>query len=261
MRPADLLVMEEASRLLRARSPFALCTVVRTKGSTPRKVGAKMLVRADGGILGTIGGGRVEHELVTHAQAAIATGLSAIHRLHLVHDLGMCCGGEMEVLVDPMGAPERVVICGGGHIALVLAPLCDNVGFDVTVCDELEEFASVERFPRARLLSSFDPRDWADLPLDEHTYVVIATRDHAVDQRILEQILDRDLAYLGVIGSRGKLGRFRKRLEAKGFDPARIEHVRGPIGLDIGADTPEEIAVSVVAELIGLRAARRRSPA
>lgn len=259
MRPAELEVLDEAARLLRAREPFALCTVVRTAGSTPRKPGAKMLVRRDGSVLGSVGGGRVEHEVVGEAARAIASGAARTYRAHLTHDLAMCCGGEMEILVDPMGLVERVVLCGGGHVDLALAPQCVRVGFDVLVCDELEEFASRARFPEPiRLSDSFDPADWG-VPLDGSTYVVIATRDHALDQRILESLVDRDLAYLGVIGSRGKLGRFKRRLEAKGFSAERIARVRGPIGKDIGAETPEEIAISVVAELIEVRAARRRA--
>jgi xanthine dehydrogenase accessory factor len=252
-------VLREATRLYEARLPFALCTVVRTSGSTPRKAGAKMLVRADGSLCGSIGGGRVEHEVTGEAMRALEAGAPRVFRAHLVRDLAMCCGGEMEIMIDPMGKAERVVICGAGHISRALAPLCVQVGFDVLVCDEAEEAATRARFAEpVRLADTFDPREWG-VPLDGATSVVIVTRDHAVDQQLLEALYDRDLAYLGCVGSRGKLARFRKRLEHKLADPARLARVRGPVGVDIGAQTPEEIAVSIVAELIGERAARRKA--
>ena len=260
MRPVDLAVLEEAARLLREGQPFAVCTVVRTSGSTPRKAGAKMLVRADGSAVGSIGGGRIEHEVIAVAVRAVREGGTRLVKAHLVRDLAMCCGGEMEVLVDPLSQPERVVVCGGGHIAAALAPVLSRVGFDVLVCDELEGFATRERFAEpVRLADSFEPGDWG-VPLDERTSVVIATRDHALDQRIVEALVDRPLAYLGCIGSRGKLARFRKRLEAKGVAAGAIARVHGPIGLPIGAETPDEIALSVAAELVQLRADRRGAP-
>lgn len=256
MRPDELAVLEEAARMLRAGQPFAVCTVVRTAGSTPRKAGAKMLVRTTD-IVGSIGGGRIEHEVIAEARRAMREGGPRVVKAHLVRDLAMCCGGEMEVLVDPLTTPDRVVVCGGGHVAFALAPVLARVGFEVLVCDELEGFATRERFAEpVRLSDSFDPPDWG-VPLDEHTAVVIATRDHALDQRIVEGLVERPVGYLGCIGSRGKLARFRKRLEAKGVPPAAIERIRGPIGLPIGAETPEEIALSVAAELVQLRAERR----
>ncbi len=257
MRLDDLGVLEEATRLLRAGQAFAVCTVVRTGGSTPRKAGAKMLVRADGTSIGSIGGGRIEHQVIEVAMGAMREGGPRVVKAHLVRDLAMCCGGEMEVLVDPLSTPQRVVVCGGGHVARALAPVLSRVGFEVLVCDELEGFATRERFAEpVRLSDSFDPADWR-VPLDEHTSVIIATRDHALDQRLVETLIEQPLGYLGCIGSRGKLARFRKRLEAKGIAAAALDRVRGPIGLPIGAETPEEIALSVAAELVQLRAERR----
>jgi xanthine dehydrogenase accessory factor len=257
-------VLEAALEAARAGQTAALCTIVRTAGSTPRKHATKMLVRADGSIVGTIGGGRLEKEVVdaTLALLARAEHEPRVERFHLTHDLAMCCGGEVEVLIEPLPRPRTLVVCGGGHVGKALAPLARTVGFRVVMVDEVPEFASPERFPEAeRILDSFDVRDWKGLPLDGHTFVVIATRDHAVDQAILEALLPHDLAYLGVIGSQGKVGRFAKRIEAKGFDMARFARVRAPIGLDIGAQTPEEIAVSVVAELIAVRAGHAKADA
>jgi xanthine dehydrogenase accessory factor len=245
--------------------PCVLATVVRTAGSTPRKRAARMLVDASG-IVGTIGGGRIENEVVQACRALLAEGhgaLARVVRFHLTHELGMCCGGEMEVFVEPIVPEAALVVFGAGHVARALVPLAKSVGFSPIVVDEPteagDEFATHERFPdAARIVDSFDARDWADLPLDENAYAVVVTRDHAIDQRLMESLIDKKLAYLGLIGSRRKIAVFRDRLAHKGVDVSDFaERVHAPIGLSIGAETPEEIAVAIVAELIAVRAARR----
>jgi xanthine dehydrogenase accessory factor len=257
-------LFSEIVRLHNSGTPCVLATVVRTSGSTPRKATARMIVLGDGRIVGTIGGGRVEKEVSDAAQALLAEGDGArpkLLRYHLTHELAMCCGGEMEVFVEPIVPAPTLIVCGGGHVAHALVPLARRVGFSPVVVEEAEEMASPERFPDAvRLVDSFDPRDWKQLPIDGSSYVVIVTRDHAQDQALLEHFLSRDgaePAYLGLIGSRRKIEMFKQRLEARGVDPARFERLHAPIGLDIGAETPEEIAVAIVAELIQARAARR----
>ena len=267
--PADVFEALVACR--REGRACALATVVRTSGSTPRKQSARMLFVDGGALVGTIGGGRVEKEVMDACAALIGEGAAArpkLLRYQLTHDLAMCCGGEMEVFVEPMVPEPQLVVCGGGHVARALVPLARSVGFAPVVVDEPSDdggadMASPERFPdAARLLDSWDVRDWKDVPLDERTYVVIVTRDHAVDQRLLEALVDRDVAYLGMIGSRRKVEMFHRRLEARGVSPERLARLHAPIGLDIGADTPEEIAVAIVAQLIAVRAARRgRGPA
>ncbi len=237
---------------------FALITVVRTAGSTPRKAGAKMLVREDGTTCGTVGGGAIEHALLQEAQASLQERRPRLVRRHLTRDLAMCCGGEMEAFIEPLGIKETLVLVGAGHIHGALAPIAQALGFVVVVADDLEEYAREDRFPGARLALSFDPRDW-NVALDGGAYVVVASRDHAVDQDVLEKLarLEARPAYLGVIGSQAKLLKFRKRLEARGIADAWIARIRGPIGVDVGAETPAEIAVAVAAELV---AVRRRGP-
>ena len=309
-------VLREALRRAKGAGPQALATVVRTSGSTPRHAGAKMVVGADGSSFGTIGGGRVELE-AARAGAEVAGGApSRIVRHHLVRDLAMCCGGSMEVLVQPVspsapaieealelaarrrpgllvsrldGAamaleerathagrrptlegdrfaepilpPDRVVIFGLGHVSRALGPVLAGLGFEIAVCDDDETGALAAAPPWAqRTVDSFDLPDVerAIGPLGFADYVIITTRDHAIDQRILEQALAHpaldQLAYLGLIGSRGKIGRFKKRLTGKGVaSEERWSRLRAPIGLDIAAETPAEIAISVAAELIRLR--------
>jgi xanthine dehydrogenase accessory factor len=254
-------VFGEIVRLHNAGTPCVLATVVRTAGSTPRKPSARMLVLVDGRVIGTIGGGRVEKEVTDAAVALLAEGGAArpkLLRYHLTHELAMCCGGEMEVFVEPLVPTPPLVVCGGGHVAQALVPLARRVGFSPVLVEEAEEMATPARFPdAARIVDSFDPRDWKELPVDGGTYVVIVTRDHAQDQALLEHFVGRELAYLGLIGSRRKIEMFKQRLSARGVDPARFERLHAPIGLDIGAETPEEIAVAIVAELIQARASRR----
>jgi xanthine dehydrogenase accessory factor len=261
----NLDVFEELVRLRHAGQPCALATVVRTSGSTPRKSAARMLVLADGTIIGTIGGGRVEKEVTDAAVALLKQGPGArgqLLRYHLTHELAMCCGGEMEVFVEPLIPEPSLVVLGAGHVAHALVPLARACGFAPTVIDDAESLANKERFPDAvSIVDSFDPRDWKGLVLDDQTYAVIVTRDHACDQALLQHLIGIDLAYLGMIGSRRKVEMFKQRLAARGIDPARFGRLRAPIGLDIGAQTPEEIAVAIVAELIQMRAARRPRPA
>jgi xanthine dehydrogenase accessory factor len=235
---------------------FALVTVVRTAGSTPRKAGARMLVVEGGEIIGTIGGGRLEHELAAEAQAALTAGEPRLVRRHLTRELAMCCGGEVEAFIDPQPRREALVVVGGGQLGRALAPIGAQLGFELIVVDEMDDLVTAERFPDARLVHDWDPRAWG-VPLGDRAYVVIATRDHAIDEQVLLQLAQQDARprYLGVIGSRGKLGRFRRRLEARGVAAGWFERIRGPIGVAVGAETPEEIAVAVAAELVGVRRA------
>lgn len=248
-------MLEKAAQLLAESKPFALVTIVRTSGSTPRKAGAKMIVCESGELLGTVGGGRIEHEFAQEAKDALAAGEPRLVKRHTTHDLGMCCGGEMEAFIEPMGHRFSLVLVGAGHIHAALAPIAVTLGFRVTVADEMEEFASPERFPAPiELIHSFEPKDWP-VALNRFSLIVVATRDHVVDQKVLEQLAacDAQPAYVGVVGSHGKLGRFRKRLEARGVSQAWLERLRGPVGVDVGAETPEEIAVAIAAELIAVR--------
>ena len=305
-------VYRAALALLEAGEPLALATVIEARGSTPRHAGATMLIRAgtDPAIVGTIGGGRIEVEAI-EAGVQVARGAPArLLERHLVRDLAMCCGGSMELYIEPVAPsrvaleevvaaaaarqpcllvtpldgspkrvqrvapgtrgrpaveggvfiepvlpPERLVLFGGGHVACAIGPLAQHVGFEVTVCDD-GEVRELDAPPpwASRLIPSFElvdvERALGRLGLGD--YAIILTRDHAIDLRILEAVLPRDeLAFLGLIGSRGKVARFHQRLVAKGVaTPERWARLRSPVGLDIGAETPDEIAVAVVAELV-----------
>lgn len=249
-------LFEKAFLLSRDGVPHAMVTVVRTSGSTPRKPGAKMLVTVDE-TFGTVGGGRIERELVDEARAAIADGKPRLVSRNLGQDLAMCCGGQMESFVEPLSTAEPLVLVGAGHIHQALAPIGAALGFDVVVADDLDELANEVRFPAAKIALSFAPGEWG-VRFSSRAHVVVATRDHDVDQEVLLALarLPQTLAYVGVVGSDAKILKFKKRLAARGVGEAFLDAIRGPVGLDIGAETPEEIAVAIAAELVKVRRAR-----
>jgi xanthine dehydrogenase accessory factor len=248
----------ELARLNAEGTPFVLATVVETSGSTPQKPGSKMLVLGDGSVRGTVGGGAIEHQIVQASRELLESGeQSRFIETHLTHDLGMCCGGKMKVFLEKHGAGARLWVFGAGHVAKELAALAKRVGFRVTVVDERSEWLNAERFPAVDERVLRHPSDVArELKGGPDCYFCITTHDHPLDQEVLELVLRKPSAYVGVIGSRRKAERFKMRLGAAGFSTAELERVRSPMGVAIHALTPEEIAVSIVAELI----AERRRP-
>ena len=341
-------ILHEALSLLENGEPFALVTLVARQGSTPRAAGAQMLVRRDGSIAGTIGGGLLEATMMREAARAIATGRSQVSAVELtgqsVSGPTMICGGRAAVLVasvpagagglrtllgaaaqaradgraawlytffaaepgptevsycllqdgaEPLGEPPcapaelralagkiavhgaaelpdgrsvsvealppstTAVICGAGHVAQALAPAAAAVGFDVVVLDDRPEFANVERFPAASrvvLLETFDDA-FAALTITPRSFLVIVTRGHAHDFSVLEQALRTEAGYIGLMGSASKREKISRALTADGFSAADLERVFSPIGVAIAAETPAELAVSITAELIRVRAA------
>ncbi len=239
----------------------ALCTVVGIAGSTPRSGGARMLVMQDGTILGTVGGGAFEHRVIMEAQAAIQEGHPRRFAVHLTRDLGMCCGGAMETYIEPLKPREDVVIYGGGHVGAATAHLADALGFAVTVVDERSDWIEASRFPEGSNCMEADPRTRLDdVPWGPHAYHLIVTHSHQLDQDLLEEVLPRQVGWLGMIGSRSKVAKFFVRLQAGGTDPALFRKLSAPVGLDIGAETPEEIAISIVAEMVRVRRRCERTP-
>ncbi|WP_309892983.1 xanthine dehydrogenase accessory protein XdhC [Archangium sp.] len=234
--------------------PFVLATVIESAGSTPQKPGSKMVVLGDGTLRGTVGGGAIEHQIIQAALALLeAPEHTRVIETHLTHELGMCCGGRMKVFLEKHGAPPRLTVFGAGHVAKELALLAHQVGFRVTVVDARPEWANPERFPGLELLVK-DPADHARaLTGGTEHYYCVTTHDHPLDQAVVEALVNKPSAYLGVIGSRRKAERFRMRLRAAGVDEAAIQRLHSPMGVDIGALTPREIAVSIVGELIRVR--------
>ena len=238
--------------------PAALVTIVSAKGSTPQRVGAKMLVFADGRIVGTIGGGCYENDAFWKAREAITS-----RRPELVHyeldddfaqETGLICGGQMDVYIEPIEPSPELYVIGAGHVGFYLARVAHEVGFRVHVVDDREKFANRERFPDAVEVVVDDIPAWiARAQLPPHAYAVIVTRGHTNDLEALRALAPLELRYLGLIGSRAKVARIYDALVADQMPPDTLKHVHAPVGLDIGAVTPQEIAVSILAELIAVK--------
>ena len=241
---------------------FVLLTVVESRGFTPQKPGVHMLLAADGEMAGTVGGGAIEHECLLQAKDLLASGQRArTVRKQLTTELGMCCGGEMVVHLEVLEALPRLFVFGAGHVARPLAALAATCGFAVHVIDARSEWLNAERFPNATRLLRAPDEAARELEIDSAggagesnaTYAVVTTHDHALDQRVVQELLRRELRFTGLIGSLAKQRKFALRLRARGFSDAQIARLRTPVGLAIGARTPEEIAVSIVAELVAVR--------
>lgn len=248
-------LFEEMAKLTAEGRAFVLATVVQTEGSCPQKAGAKIVVLSDGSLRGTVGGGAIEQKIIEEAKLLLADRAAGSRMLqtHLTHDLGMCCGGSMSVFLDKVVAGERLVVFGAGHVGRALYELGRAAGFQVVVADGRPEWLTEERFPDAERLLG-DPLETArTLPQDANSFTCVLTHDHGLDQDLIEILLKRPFKYLGMIGSGRKAAKLRTRLEAQGFAPADIARVRSPMGVEIGAQSPEEIAVSIVAELVAVR--------
>jgi xanthine dehydrogenase accessory factor len=236
----------------------ALVTIVATTGSTPQRVGAKMLVFASGRTVGTIGGGCYENDAFWKAREAITARRPQLVHYELSDDFaqetGLVCGGQMDVYIEPIEPSPELYVIGAGHVGTHLAHLAQEVGFQVHVVDDREKFANRERFPSATEVLAEDIPTWlARTSLPPNAFVVIVTRGHTNDLEALRGLAPRDLRYLGLIGSRAKVARIYEALRADGMDVEHLKRVHAPIGLDIGAVTPQEIAVSILAELIAVK--------
>jgi len=252
----DKDIYREIIRLQDEGEEAALATVTAVNGSTPREEGTKMLIRADGSIMGSIGGGRMELEVIKEAQEVIkrCRPKNLKYRLKEGEDLGMICGGEVDVFIEPIISSPNLFIMGGGHIALALAKMGQMLGFKVTVVDDRPEYASAERFPEANktIVSSYDTA-FSKLNVGKNDYIVIVTEGHKEDADALEGALATRAKYIGMIGNKAKNESVYNRLKAKGITQAQLERVHAPVGLSINAQTPEEIAVSILAEIIKVR--------
>ncbi len=249
--------LEEAVALRRRGGRGALCTVTRISGSVPAREAMRMVVRGDGSTAGTVGGGRFEEEARLAALEAMVDERCRTLSFELTEDdeaePGLVCGGTLEVFVEPLTVP-RLILFGAGHLGRAIARIAAPVGFRVTVVDDRPSHADALRFPDAAEVLALPWDDaFARLEADATTWVVIATRTCALDERCLRWALGGAPRYVGMIGSTRKAKRARDRLQALGVPAARLDTVHCPVGLTIGARTHEEIAVSVVAQLIAER--------
>ncbi len=253
-------VFEEIVRLKRKGKKAVLSTVVSVGGSAPREEGAKMLVREDGTTLGSIGGGSTEAQIVQEATKVMDEGKAKLVHLDLTGEEaaeeGMICGGVMDIFLEPLASRPTLYIFGAGHIAVCLAEMARMTGFRIDVADDRDDFANRERFPQADVILAKDFASiFPELDAGKESYVVIVTRGHLFDETVLEWAITTECAYIGMIGSAKKVDTIIRHLQEKGSSQKTLQRVHAPIGLDIHAQTPEEIAVSILAELIKTRRA------
>jgi xanthine dehydrogenase accessory factor len=250
-------IFQAVVELEQKNEPGALCTIVRSQGSTPRHSTSKMLVYADGHSIGTVGGGEIENRVLAEARQALQDGQPRLLTYSMSDpargDPGVC-GGQVEVFVEPILPRPVLVVVGAGHVGKAVAHLAHWLGFYVAVSDDRSEFCTPEMTPEA---DAYYPVSMTELP--EHltitpwTYLVLATRGANVDMEGLPALLNTPAAYIGVIGSLRRWSTTCKALRAAGVSEERLKQVYSPIGLELKAETPEEIAVSILAEIIKLR--------
>jgi xanthine dehydrogenase accessory factor len=227
-----------------------LATVIERHGSAPGTPGQKLLLAEDGTCIGTVGGGAVEREVLESLVKMLEQDRSHEARgFKLGPELGMCCGGQLKVLFEPLEALVPCLIVGGGHVATAVAPMLAKIGYAVTVVDSRDRWGEEGRIPGIRTIVG----DYDDLEVDVRGVFLVMTHDHALDQRAIEWALKKGFAYVGGVGSRAKAQRTRQRLAAKGFSEDDRARVRMPIGVDIGARLPHEIAVAIAAEMVAWR--------
>lgn len=245
------IVQELASRVADGR-PCALATIVRAQGSIPNGVGAKMLVGTGGELIaGTVGGGAIEHQVLQAAAQALAEGRPRLVEAKLTEQgaggIGMMCGGQVEVFVDVFRRRDHLLLLGGGHINVHLARLGAELGYRVTVVDDREAWANRQLYPDAVVLVRRPEEALPELDVDAHTYIVIATRDR--DLLALEAAARTDARYIGVVASKRKAIQLVKQLGTAVDLELLLPRLRAPIGLELGGRSPEEIALSIAAEI------------
>jgi xanthine dehydrogenase accessory factor len=251
-------VYDELTRLRRLGQKCALATIVQVRGSIPSFESAKLLVREDGSLVGTIGGGCVEAEVWNAAREVMDTGKPRHMSFNLgqdaAYDNGLICGGQLDVFVEPVLPSPRAFIFGAGHISKSLSQVLTMAGFLSTVIDDREAFANRERFPNAdEVISGEYETIFPSLLVHDSSYIVIVTRGHRDDMRVLRWAVSTQACYISMIGSKRKVINVVKELEKEGISHANLERIYAPMGLEIGAISPEEISISVAAEMIALR--------
>jgi xanthine dehydrogenase accessory factor len=244
----------------------ALVTITGSTGSTPQRVGAKMLVYSDGRTVGTIGGGCYENDAFWKAREAIKAHrpLNVKYELNddFAQETGLVCGGQMDVFIEPVEASPDVYVFGAGHVGYFVAKMAQEVGFRVHVVDDREKFASHERFgDGVEVIVDHIPTWLENHQLPPTAYAVIVTRGHTHDLDALRAVVAKPMRYVGLIGSKAKVRRIFDALVDEGVAPEALGPVHAPIGLDIGAITPQEIAVSIIAELIAVKHGKIAEPA
>lgn len=235
-------------------TPACLCTVIETSGSVPRKAGAKMIVYPDGTIEGTVGGGLVEKKVIEKALEQLAQNQPIIFSFDLVPEQGMTCGGMFQVYIEPVNSLKKLYIFGAGHIGRFLAPLAQSVGFLVTVIDDRQGITDFFAGKNINTLNMPYKQAFIQLSYDNETFICILTQSHTLDREVAAYCGNQPNAYLGIIGSKSKIAAMQTYLlENKLLNQHQLNQIHWPIGIDIACVTPEEIAISILAQLIDVK--------
>jgi xanthine dehydrogenase accessory factor len=256
-------IIEELHNRRKAGLPYALATIVRTAGASPRATGAKMLVYPDGNIAGTIGGGTFEKLVIDDCLRLMESDERVLLKTYRFAEsgadaTGMACGGEAEVFMEAGAKPKKLIIFGGGHICRDLVRLADGSGFLISIIDDRADILSA--YSQSINTIQTDAAYQKDFPaLDRDCFVVIVTRSHTIDHDILKRVMEYDCGYIGMIGSRTKIAKLFASLEKSGVARKLLDRVHAPIGLNIKGEGPYEIAVSILAELIAAKHGITRS--
>jgi xanthine dehydrogenase accessory factor len=262
----DLDLLNQVADLLEHGNKVALCTIVEKQGSGPREVGAKMVVSENGEIVGTIGGGNLERALINESLKVLDEGkpkkivvsLRKNARKATV-ETGLICGGELTIFIDVIKPKQRLIIVGAGHTAEPLAKLADILGYSITIIDDDEKLANRKKFPMAEKIVTGNFADTLDqLDVNPKDFVVIVHGEPEHDYLALKKMLEKKPAYVGLLGSKTKIAILAERLKADGFNPRELKSLHAPVGLYINAQSPEEIGISILAEII--REGKHRKP-
>lgn len=246
-------IFEKLSECLKAGQSAALATLTVADGSSPGKEGFLMLVLSDGSTLGTVGGGNLENLVIKQAKECMRLGQSDKFRFDLAAggNAEMTCGGAAEVFIKVFRSRRKLLLAGGGHIGMELYLLCQRLDFQVVIFDDRPEFCSRERFPMALELHSGDiMANLESYPIDDQCFIVIVTHGHKHDEASLRAVVAKPAAYIGMIGSKKKVPLVMEKLRRDGFSAEQLARVHAPIGLNLGGDTPAEIAISIMAEIL-----------
>ncbi len=251
-----LEIYQELVNVTSKRQRAVLATVISSRGSAPRKAGTKMLIKEDGTFIGSVGGGGVEHQTRDKAIEVMNSGEPQVVHFDLSGrgEAAMICGGQMDVFLEPILPLETLYLFGAGHISQGTAAMGKMLGFRVVVIDPRPEYNNSDRFPDAEslIVEEYDSA-FPKLSVDEDSYVVIYTTGHVLDEQCLEFAVGTKTKYIGMIGSKKKVMEVKERLLQKGISQQQLDRVHAPIGLEIGAETPGEIAISILAEIIKVK--------
>lgn len=240
---------------------IALATIVHTKGSTPRAVGAKMLIFPDGSFKHTVGGGIFESLVIQDALEVLKDGKTILKTYSLnpegKYATGAVCGGQAEVMIEMITNAPHLLIVGGGHVGQALAKAALTLDFNITIVDDRQEYASSKEIA-TNIKMIHTPSDYSAIPeINNNTYVCLVTKGYPSDEAALRHVIKSPARYIGMIGSKKKIETVFRNMQADGFDPTLFEKVHAPIGINIGADTPEEIAISILAEIVQIKNQRK----